>query len=170
MSYGTPSDLLLRFDSNLIGQLVNDSGNKISPQECQTNAAVQAALDDATGMINAALYVAYKYTAAQIATITDESRSLLKRLCCDLAIVMICQRRGYSYDDKFPMVGLSLETLQQLRNGERVLNLAANEQAGLAASSTVSLAQQRRIGLVVSDPRVFPVNGFCGNLNDPLMR
>lgn len=155
-SYATPADLLLRYDANLLGMLVNDNSQQLSPAQLQNDAATQAALDDATGIIQSALYVAYKYTAAEIATATAESLSLLRRLCCDLAIVMLCQRRGYDYNDKYPMLALSLELIQQLRNGERVLDIGGNEKAGLAAATFPSLCQQRYAGFVVNNQRVFP--------------
>ena len=154
-----PSDLLLRFDSNLLGQVVNDQGQQQTSTALLTNAALHAALDDAAGTVYAALYVAYKYTAAELSTLDSPSTSLLTRLVCDLAIVMLCQRRGYSYDDKYPMVGLSLEMIQQLRNGERVLNLAGNESAGLSASVHPSICLQERIGLVTADYHMFPMRG-----------
>lgn len=152
-----PADLLLRFDNNLIGQLVNDSSQQQTPAQLLTNNVVQAHLDDAAGFVLAALYVAYKYTPAEIAGLTATSASLLKRLTCDLAIVMICQRRGYDYGDKFPMVGLSLEMIQQLRNGERVLDVAGNEAAGLSSATRVTVVQQEQAGLVISNCRLFPV-------------
>jgi hypothetical protein len=120
---------------------------------------LQAALDDGTGLIYAALFVAYKYTRQDIANLPVESLNLLKRINCDLAIVYLCQRRGYDYSDKFPMVELSLETIQQLRNGERVLDLAAQEKAGLTASTHVTSCQQRRDGLVITEYRFFPLKG-----------
>ena len=159
MSFATPADLLLRFDTNLVGMLVNDNSQKLTPHELRTDLALQAALDDATGTIESALFVAYKYTAAELATVTANSASLLKRLCCDLAIVMLCQRRGYDYSDKYPLLDLTLETIQQLRYGERVLDLAGNEQGGLPAASHVSVCQQRRVGLVVANYHIFPING-----------
>jgi phage gp36-like protein len=162
MSLASPQDLLDRFDARLLGQLVNDTQTPLDPTQFLSSPVAQAALDDATGIVYAALFVAYKYTATQIAGVTAESASLLKRLCCDLAIVMLCQRRGWDYLDKFPMVQLSLEMIQQLRNGERVLDLAANEQAGLAAASLASLAQQRRIGLVTTEWHYFPGPIGCG--------
>jgi len=158
MSYATPADILLRFDANLLGMLVNDNSQKLTPMQLQTDSALQAALDDATGIIESALYVAYKYTAAEIATVTAGSVSLLKRLCCDLAIVMLCQRRAYDYADKYPMLNLTLDLIQKLRYGERVLDFGPNENAGLSAATKVTLVQQECAGLVVSNYRIFPVN------------
>ena len=152
-----PSDMLLRFDKNLLGQLVNDDSQQLTPLELLSDPALQAALDDAAGMILSALYVAYKYTATDILNVSDETASMLRRLACDLAVVYICQRRGYGYEDKFPMVALSVQQIQLLRNGERVLSLGPNEQAGLAVATRASVIQQARAGLVIANYRVFPV-------------
>ncbi len=161
-SYATPSDLMLRYDSNLLGMLVNDNSQKIAPSAILNDPATQAALDDATGIINSALYVAYKYTASQIAGVTSESASLLKRLCCDLAVVMLCQRRGFDYSDKYPLLNLTLDIIERLRSGERVLDLAANESAGNTKNCNVTVVQQERAGLVVTNFRIFPMRSRGG--------
>ena len=154
-----PADLILRFDANLLGQLVNDENTQLTPTQLLSDPVTQAHLDDAAGMVLAALYTAYKYTPTELSQVTPTSASLLKRLCCDLAIVMICQRRGYDYSDKFPMLGISLTMIQQLRNGERVLDLASNEEAGLVAATRVGSVQQMRAGLVTANWHLFPLPG-----------
>ena len=159
MSLATPADLLLRFDSNLLGQLCNDSSQKLTPAELRSSAVVQKALDYATALITSALYVAYKYKSTDVSALTGEPAALLNGICCDLAMVWLCQRRGYDYSDKYPMLGLALETIQQLRNGERVLDLPANERAGNTFNKTVSLVTQRRAGLVITNFRLFPIPG-----------
>ena len=156
-SYATPSDLMLRYDSNLLGMLVNDNSQKIAPSAILNDPATQAALDDATGIINSALYVAYKYTATQMANLTHNSSSLLKRLCCDIAIVILCNRRGYDYTDKYEILQMSLDIVQKLRYGERVLDFAPNESAGNAAVASVSVVQQQQAGLVTTNFRYFPI-------------
>ena len=161
MSYATPADLMLRFDANLLGMLVNDNSQQLTPVQINSDAATLAALQDATGIIESALYVAYKYTAADMLHLSANSASLLKRLCCDYAIVMLCQRRGYDYHDKYPMLDLSVELVQKLRFGERVLDFADNKQAGLAAVSRPSVIQQQQAGLVTTNTNIFPIK-TCG--------
>jgi phage gp36-like protein len=161
MSYASPSDLLLRFDNNLLGMLVNDNSVQQTPTQLLTNAPLQAALDDASGAIESALYTAYKYTANDLQNLTHNSASLLKRITCDIAIVYLCQRRGYDYKDKFPMSETSFEILQKLRYGERVLDFADNEQAGLSATDYISTVQLEHDGFVTTNANYFPSCG-CG--------
>lgn len=155
-SLAAPADLLVRFDARLLGQLVNDGNVQVTPGALLTDPVIQEHLDQSAGEVFAALYVAYKYTAAELATVTNTTASLLKKLVCDLAIVTLCQRRGMSYEDKFPMVEASLGMVQMLRNGERVLDLAGNEQAGLAQAVVPMVCWQRRAGLIVTERHFFP--------------
>ena len=154
-----PSDMLVRFDTRLVGDLVWDTNERASSEQLAQNAVVQEHLDQAAGNVYAALYVAYKYTAAELANITPTTASMLRGIVCDLAIVTLCQRRGRSYADKFPMVESSLFMLQALRNGERVLDLAAQEQAGLAAATVPSLCYTTRRMFVINNYHIFPLRG-----------
>ena len=155
-SLASPADLLLRYDARLLGQLAGDVNVQLTPAQLLTNPVIQEHLDQGAGEVFAALYVAYKYTAAELATVTNTTASLLKKLVCAQAVVTLCERRGISYEDKFPMAANSLEMLQMLRNGERVLDLAGNEQAGLAQAVVPAVCWQRRAGLVVTERHFFP--------------
>ena len=43
MSYATPADLMLRFDANLLGMLVNDNSQQLTPVQINSDAATLAA-------------------------------------------------------------------------------------------------------------------------------
>ena len=96
MSYATPSDIILRFDVNLLGQLCSDNGTQLTPTQLLSNPNLQAALDDSTGIIESALFTAYKYTATDLSNLTYNALSMLKRLTCDLAVVMVAPSPPYS--------------------------------------------------------------------------
>lgn len=152
----TVDDLLDRFDVRNIGQLASDTNTQLSSAQLQTSDPVLAALNDATGLVISALYTAYKYDASGLDGLSTYSAALLKRITCDLAFVYLAQRRGYTYKDKFPLIEDSYEILQKLRNGERVLDIEDNKDAGNTATAVVSITDNISAGLVTSQLRYFP--------------
>ena len=150
------TDLIYRFDVRTLGQLASDDNTQIASGALLTSEPVLAALEDATGLINSALYTAYKYNATDIAGLSDESSGLLKRLCSDIAFVYLAQRRGYTYKEKFPLLEDSYEILQKLRNGERILDIDDNKDAGNTATVIVTASDNIAAGLATQKKRYFP--------------
>jgi phage gp36-like protein len=160
----TVQNLMDRFDVRELGQLASDTNTPLNPAQLLNASPIIAALEDASAAVLSALYVAYKYTPSDIQQIlgetdspTDDSLYLLVRIVCDLAIVYLAQRRGRDYKEKFPLVAESLEMLQKLREGERVLNLLDKEQAGLTHQAWVTVADQVESGLTTTAWRYFPL-------------
>jgi phage gp36-like protein len=166
MAIATVNNLIDRFDVRELGQLASDTNIPLNATQLQTATPVLAALQDATGVLMSALYVAFKYTQSDIDIIlndqdtgpdADDSLALLVRIVCDLAVVYLAQRRGRSYKEKFPLVQESLDLIQKLRNGERVLNLMDKEKAGLTQQAIVTVCDQVNAGLVQTAWRYFPL-------------
>ena len=133
--YATPQNLLDRFDVRLLGDLCQDGNSRLSEAALLTNTKLSEALKDASGMVESAALVGKRYEVTDLSGLTGNSKSLLVRIVCDLAIVWLCQRRGYSVKDKFPMADESLKILDRIRLGERVFNVEAVVEA--ASASTV---------------------------------
>lgn len=153
----TVNDLIDRFDVRELGQLASDSNTQLSSVQLQTSSPVIAALTDASGIVLSALYTAYKYKAADLSALSTESSNLLKRITCDLAFVYLAQRRGYTYKEKFPLIEDSYELLQKLRNGERVLDVEDNKNAGNTTTAIVTVVDQIHAGLASTRFRYFPI-------------
>lgn len=132
MSYATPSDMLARYDARRLGDLVNDDGTRATSTALLTDPNLQAALDDASGMLDAAIQRGQKYTVQDIASIVAATTSsnplynsykLLVRLCCDLAYGLLVGRRAYNATDtaaQAPRYVEALRQLQLLEDGEWV--------------------------------------------------
>ncbi|MEK9810000.1 MAG: phage protein Gp36 family protein, partial [Candidatus Nanopelagicales bacterium] len=93
MAYAAASDMQLRFDERTLAELVSDTDVAIDTADLATDTKLAAALDDASGVIDAALLTGGRYSAASLSGLTGNSLALLKRLCCVLAMTFLRQRR-----------------------------------------------------------------------------
>ncbi len=165
MLLAQPTDMIARFDVRLLSQLCNDTNSPVSSTGLLTDPNLNAALEDASGVVLSALYTSYKYQDTDIENLDTQSSALLTRITCDIAFIYLAQRRGYEYEDKMPMIQDSYMLLQKLRNGERVLNVAGNEEAGLTATDYIGVVEQAQVGLVTAAYRYFPQGTYpscCG--------
>jgi hypothetical protein len=153
----TNADFLIRFDYRLISQQLSDTNVPISQANLLVSTQLSDIINDAEGVVLAALYVAYKYDSTKIAALADESLGLVKRIIADIAFIYCCGRRGYDYREKMPLVQDSYDILNLLRSGERVLNFEDNEDAGNTQVATVSVVNQQVAGLVSTSFRYFPM-------------
>jgi len=93
-------------------------------------ANLQAALDDAAGMVEGAALAGNRYTPADLAALTGVGRAFLLRLIADLAMGLLVERRP---DKKLP-VPPSFERaqaeLEDLRFGKLIFGLQEAADAG----------------------------------------
>jgi len=155
VAYATPEDLVARFDSRVIGQLVSDDGTEVST--LGTNAIVQQALEDASGQIRSAALVGNKYTESELDTLAANNDAFLVRLTCALALGFLRARRNIGSEQPNPIVEQAENWLALLRLGERILNVQDNADAGNIQYSTISLAQRQETNLIADSYRFFPV-------------
>jgi phage gp36-like protein len=154
--YATATDLTKRFDARVIGDLVNDQNTRVDPTSLATNANVLAALDDATSIINSAVLVANRYDVDDLAAMKDIDAALLIRLTCNLAYGLLVMRRGQSVEKLDPYQD-ALKMLDHLRAGDRVFNIAGNEDAGNVQGSFPSSSVYSSLQLIRDVSKVFPV-------------
>ena len=165
MSYAIPADMLARYDARRLGDLVNDDSTRASTGALSTNANLQAALDDASGMLDAAIQRGQRYSPTDIANLIAaggsptnplyNSYKLLVRICCDLAYGLLVGRRAYNATDtaaQAPRYVEALRQLQLLENGEWIFVTQGALAAGVPVP-TVQLSSQ--IGLLSSISRLF---------------
>lgn len=154
MSYAVPSDFLARYDNNRLGQLVRDDGTAASSTDLLTDPNLQAMLDDASGMIDAACLAGGKYFPADLTGLTGTGKALLLRLNCDLAYGLLVLRRGFTEEEASrlaPGFKLALQLLDKLREGSIVFNVTAAIKAGEPVNDVLS----SQINLVSSAYRFF---------------
>lgn len=155
MSYCTATDLLKRYDARIIGDLIGDNNARVEAASIVSDPNVQAALDDASGMINSAILVAQKYTSLQLAALTGADQAFLVRLVCNLAFGLLTIRRGLP-KDKLEQYEEALETLKMLRSGERVFAVPENEAAGNPSASFPSASVYSNLDLMRDYSKYFP--------------
>lgn len=149
MAYATPADLRARFDERTISELVSDDGSAVALGDLNTDTNVLAALDDASGMVEAALLFAGRYTTEQLGALTGNSLALLKRIVCHLAAGLLENRRFDFDPDRYDrMTSWANEQLEKLRSGANLFDLDDNIEATKASLETPSLAQRAEPGLV----------------------
>ena len=124
----------MRYDARLIGDLVRDDGTQESSLTLPANANLLAALQDAYGTIVGAIVTGNRDTLTQRdpANLAPTAVSILKRLNCDLALILIKRRRGKLADSDKTLIEETKAVLKQLKDGASVLlGIAdANAQAG----------------------------------------
>ena len=127
----TPSDMVTYFDSNVLGDLLSDTGTPVASADLATNAKLLALLDGAHGRVLSALTVAAQYDVDDIEGLTGVDLQLLKEMECYLAFAKLLGRRpGSEYRETYQNVTEEAdEFIDRLRQGERVFSTAADQQA-----------------------------------------
>lgn len=133
MSFATPAEFLERYDARIFGDVVRDNDEQATPAELLTDPNLQAALNDASGLIESACLVGERYTPTDLEALTGNSLYHLKRICCDVAMALLLQRRPSSDPDKdTERLEIAEKHLDKLRDGERVFYRGDNvDQAGV---------------------------------------
>jgi phage gp36-like protein len=128
MAYATPAQLLARFDARTLGQLVRDDGVQASAAELLTDDNLQAALDDASGEIDAVLFQGGRYTPDQLAALTGNAQAYLIRMTCLIALRHLFDRRpSLESTARDEATEQARKMLDRLRKGENVFNLTPDD-------------------------------------------
>ena len=99
MAYASAADLIARIDTQIVGDLITDDDTDTGLRERPSQATIldstvlNTALGDASGLIDAALQNKGLYTPDQLAALTGNALSHLKRITCIVAIAMLFDRR-----------------------------------------------------------------------------
>lgn len=149
MSYADAADLVARYDAREIGKLVSDDNHEVSLIDLASDPLVTAALDDASGDIEAALLVAKRYSVAELTSLTGNSLAKLKRLTCDIAMAYLMGRRpGRDPETLKAFEERAQGHLKLLRHGENVFNLADQQEAGLPDTGGPSTVDYDNLNLM----------------------
>jgi len=154
MAYASPSDMQKRYDVRTLGELASDTGVRVQPSDFADNAILLAALEDASGEIEASLLQGRRYTAAQLADLTGNSLAMLKRITCEIAYGLLFERRSYVDDDRrTAAMERARQTLTRLRKGEIVFDVDDVKDAGLPSIEGPSRVTIQNLNLTVDEAR-----------------
>lgn len=164
-SYATPADLVKRYDARDIGDLADDTGNQVAAGDLDDDPNVLAALEDASGDIDSALLAGNRYTVAELAALTGNSLSKLKRLTCDIAMAYLLGRRPAHDPDRLKAFEERCRSmLERLRKGENVFDITAVKEAGVIDRGTPSAVDYDRMQLMRDRTRnYYPRRSFPTN-------
>lgn len=132
MAYATVQQLLTRFDFRDLGDFASDNSIRVAPEDLAADPRIGAALDDASGQIDAALIVAGRYDPGDLAALTGNTASHLVRVCCDIAAAYLMSARlGQDPERVKARMEVAESHLERLRKGENIFNLTDTIAAGL---------------------------------------
>jgi phage gp36-like protein len=150
MAYALPTDLINRYDEQTLKDLVSDTG---TPEvDLTANPKILAALDDASGMIDAAVTVGEMYQVTELEALTGTAKAFLSRLTCDLAMQFLQSRRASPEMLEWlaQQRKMTDDVLNQIRNGGRVFGLAANRDAGLPKADGPTAVAHSNLNLITT--------------------
>lgn len=164
-AYASPADLIVRKDARTLGDLVSDSGVRVAAEDLEDDANIQAALDDASGIVDASLLQGKRYTVSDLEGLAGNSLAYLKRLVCDIAFWLLWERRpSYGLDDPGREQAWERQraALKSLRSGEEIFAVDQVPEAGLPDTASPTLASLHRANLVTDRARgrLYPARFF----------
>jgi phage gp36-like protein len=144
-----------RFDVRTLADLASDSGEPIADVTDDPN--ILAALEDASGRMDAAALRGKLYTPTQLGALTGNSLALRKRICCEIALAYLMARRPEKYgaESLKGMMESSEAYLEMLRKGDRLFEVDALIEAGLPEIDGPTTAQYNDMNLLPERTRNF---------------
>lgn len=152
--FASASDMLNRYDARTLGDMVSDNDDRVSSADLLSDAKLEAALNDATGRIVAALRQGQRYEVSDLSALTGESSYHLIRLTCDLAFAALWNRKPYHDNELGDQVQERAEKdLDRLRKGEHVFDVDAVTDAGLPIATGPTTVEVNSLHLITDIAR-----------------
>lgn len=149
MSYATPADLIARYDSRDVGDLADDTGSQVAVADLPTDPNVLASLADASGDIDSALRAGNRYTTDDLAGLSGNSLSKLKRVVCDIAMAYLYGRRPAHNPERLKAFEERAHAaLERLRKGENIFDLDETADAGVIDHEYPTAASIDKLNLI----------------------
>ena len=141
VAYCTPAQYLTFCDARRTGNLCSDNQVTVPPSQLPTNANLLAALQRASGMVEASCLKGARYSPADLANLTQaadvtagklsNSQQFLIGLVADLAYGILHERRGWAKEGVvLPQVERAWVVLKELEEGKEVFALQEAMNAG----------------------------------------
>jgi phage gp36-like protein len=161
MGYAAFPDLIARYDQRDILALITDDDHDPEAWEVGTDPPpkLQAALDDAAGMVDSSLMKGDRYKPIDLQGLTGTALSLLLRVNCDIAMSLLMQRRPDRDPERMKaQMELAEGHLRKLADGENVFAIPNPINAGLQSVVGPSCPDLENLNLPVSHcmPHYYP--------------
>jgi phage gp36-like protein len=154
MAYATASQVIARFDVRELGQLAVDDNTELTSGGLASSARLQACIDDATADIDDALRSGYRYTSAELASLSSASNKTLIRICADLTLAYMYRARGRMPSEYHQRaIDDTKARLNDLRDGKTVLHGSTNQD--VTTKTTVPTTSERSDLGMMSDSSHF---------------
>lgn len=159
MAYASGSDLLVRYDDRIVGDLVQDDDTRNG----SPSTAVTELLETASEYIDSALLTSGRYSEADLSALNGDR--VLKDMACRLAMSFLWERRGLGVPSAFqPSIDRAFEQLDLLRKGELVLPsdsdvLAGKVDAGVADVKRFTAQDREITDGMFANVKTFPKPG-----------
>ncbi len=164
MAYASVSDLFNRYDRREICSLISDNGFEVESIDAANSAILQSALNDASGSIEAALLRAGRYAVTDLQGLSGNSLSLLTRVCCDVAMQYLLERRPDRNPERIKeQRALAWQHLEKLAAGEDIFNLTAAIGAGQVHTNGPTISTFRELHLIRDRTRHYYPNRCMPN-------
>ena len=152
-TYISAAELAESFDERLIKQISSYSG---TPQSSVSNSVVTNSIEKASAEVESYALRGGLYTATNLSDLQTADDWSLKSLVATLAMKHLFRgKAGNMPPDMESMVAEAGRTLEELREGKRVFNLAGAISAGKAEVKIVDINKRNNVGMV-SDSAFFP--------------
>jgi hypothetical protein len=156
-SYITTDELIESFDSRMVFQLASYSGTPVANStELESNATTLNAIEKASAEIESFALRGGLYTAQNLSDLKSADDWSLKTLTATLTMKHLFRgKTGNIPPDMGAMMAESTATLEDLRDGKRVFNLATTHDAGKASVHVISSSVRGNLNMP-SDSQYFP--------------
>lgn len=136
-SYCTVAQFLAFFDSRTVGDLVSDSGSRVTAAQLTSNTTLGLLLQQASGELEAAALIGNRYTSADlVALAATNSGIFLASVVAGLAFRNLIRRRPDMEIATPPQVEEAEKCLQALSMGERIFGFQETMDSGETQEDT----------------------------------
>jgi len=129
-AYCTAEEFLERFDVRWVGDLLSDTGQKLTPPDVKTSTLLTSLLKEASGDVEAACFAGKRYDKDDLAALTGNSVQMLRGIVAGLTAFYLWERRPERRGEMPKRCEIALQKLQALRNGDRIFAFTESAEAG----------------------------------------
>lgn len=164
-SYLPASEVAVRHDVRILGDLLGDLGARLDAAAVAASANLAAILLDASGIVESACLRGGRYTPVDLQALTGAGLRFLYRLMDGLVFSM-CWERRYPEKELPAWCEFSLKALEMLEAGERIFSFQETADAGRTTHEVENEDDVvNRNGITYQADRFF---GRRSNRRDPL--
>jgi phage gp36-like protein len=160
--FATTENLTERYDYRLIGDLCSDEQTERTIGQVLVDPKAIASIEDASGEILTNLQAGGNYSQADLEGLTGLNQSHLVRVCCDIAMALLIQRRPNRINNEIAdkVSEKAKEHINRLRKGENIFGFPAKLEAGVLQVAHMSVSQIEAMNLIPDRMgRYFPDQG-----------